>query len=73
MYFAKENSVSYDVKKEYNMFYHIHKRNVNIVYVHSMEHRAVRLLSKRYDLTATGYKFLELESTLVHQVTWRLP
>ncbi|KYM86189.1 hypothetical protein ALC53_04156 [Atta colombica] len=25
-----------------------------------MEHRAVRLLSRRYDLTATGYKYLEI-------------
>jgi len=30
------------------------------MYVHSMEHRAVRLLSKCYDLTAVGYKFLEI-------------
>jgi len=29
------------------------------MYVHSMEHRAVRLLSRRYDLTATG-KYLEI-------------
>ena len=32
----------------------------NITYVHSMEHRAVRLLSRRYDLTTTGYKYLEI-------------
>jgi len=32
----------------------------NITYVHSMEHRAVRLLSRHYDLTATGYKYLEI-------------
>ena len=25
-----------------------------------MEHRAVRLLNRRYDLTATGYKYLEI-------------
>jgi len=25
-----------------------------------MEHHAVRLLSRRYDLTATGYKYLEI-------------
>jgi len=25
-----------------------------------MEHRAVRLLNRRYDLTNTGYKFLEI-------------
>jgi len=31
----------------------------NITYVHSMEHRAVRLLS-RHDLTVTGYKYLEI-------------
>ena len=30
------------------------------MYVHSMEHRKVRLLSRRYDLTTTGYKFLEI-------------
>jgi len=31
------------------------------MYVHSMEHRAMRLLSKHYDLiTVTGYKFLEI-------------
>ena len=30
------------------------------MYVHSTEHRAVRLLSRRYDLTNTGYKFLEI-------------
>ncbi|EGI59505.1 hypothetical protein G5I_12342 [Acromyrmex echinatior] len=42
MYFTKENSASYDVKKKYNI----------------TEHRAVRLLSRRYDLT--GYKFLEI-------------
>ena len=29
------------------------------MYVHSMEHHAVHLLSRRY-LTATGYKFLEI-------------
>jgi len=30
------------------------------MYVHSTEHRAVHSLSKRYDLTNTGYKFLEI-------------
>ena len=30
------------------------------MYVHNTEHRAVRLLSRRYDLTNTGYKFLEI-------------
>ncbi|KYN16367.1 hypothetical protein ALC57_11376 [Trachymyrmex cornetzi] len=44
MYFAKESSASYDVKKEYNI----------------MEHCAVRLLSRRYNLMNTGYKFLEI-------------
>ncbi|KYN11433.1 hypothetical protein ALC57_16414, partial [Trachymyrmex cornetzi] len=29
-------------------------------YIYSMEHRAMRLLSRRYDLTATGYKYLEI-------------
>jgi len=38
---------------------YIHKRNV-FMYVHSIEHRAVRLLSRRYDLTATGYEYLEI-------------
>ncbi|EGI61311.1 hypothetical protein G5I_10433 [Acromyrmex echinatior] len=42
--YAKESSGSYDVKEEYNI----------------TEHRAVRLLSRRYDLTNTGYKFLEI-------------
>ncbi|XP_011058626.1 PREDICTED: uncharacterized protein LOC105148533 [Acromyrmex echinatior] len=44
MYFAKESSASYDVKKEYNI----------------TEHRAVRLLSRYYDPTYMGYKFLEI-------------
>ncbi|XP_018317770.1 uncharacterized protein, partial [Mycetomoellerius zeteki] len=44
MYFAKESSASNDVKKEYNV----------------MERRAVRLLSRRYDLTNTSYKYLEI-------------
>jgi len=30
------------------------------MYVHSTEHCAVRLLSRRYDLTNMGYKFLEI-------------
>jgi len=30
------------------------------MYVHSMEHRAVRLLSRRYDLMVTGYKYLKI-------------
>jgi len=30
------------------------------MYIHSMEHRSVRLLSRHYDLTATGYKYLEI-------------
>ena len=30
------------------------------MYVHSTEYRAVRLLSRHYDLTNTGYKFLEI-------------
>ena len=30
------------------------------MYIHNTEHRAVRLLSRRYDLTNTGYKFLEI-------------
>ena len=32
----------------------------NIMYVRSPQHRAMRLLSRRYDLTNTGYKFLEI-------------
>ena len=30
------------------------------MYVCSPQHRAMRLLSRRYDLTNTGYKFLEI-------------
>ncbi|KYN24346.1 hypothetical protein ALC57_04055 [Trachymyrmex cornetzi] len=30
------------------------------MYIHSMKRRAVRLLSRRYDLTSTGYKYLEI-------------
>ena len=62
MYFAKESSASYDVKKEYNKFQHsIHKKTFfNIMYVCSPQHRAMRLLSRRYNLTNTGYKFLEI-------------
>ena len=30
------------------------------MYIHSMKHCAVRLLNRRYDLTVTGYKFLEI-------------
>ena len=30
------------------------------MYVHNMEHRAVRLLSRRYDLMVMGYKYLEI-------------
>ncbi|KYN23137.1 hypothetical protein ALC57_04440 [Trachymyrmex cornetzi] len=48
MYFAKESSASNDVKKEYN------------VQVSTMGRRAVRLLNRRYDLTITGYKYLEI-------------
>ncbi|KYN42549.1 hypothetical protein ALC56_03008 [Trachymyrmex septentrionalis] len=44
MYFAKESSVSFDVKNEYS----------------TPQHRAMLLLSRRYDLTNTGYKFLEI-------------
>jgi len=42
------------------MFYIQEKTLFNITYVHSMEHRAVCLLSRRYDLTATGYKYLKI-------------
>ena len=39
----------------------IHKKNVFFLhYVCSPQHRAMRLLSRRYDLTNTGYKFLEI-------------
>ncbi|KYM76728.1 hypothetical protein ALC53_12823 [Atta colombica] len=34
-------------------------QNVLKIY-NCMEHRAVRLLSRRYDLMATGYKFLKI-------------
>ena len=30
------------------------------MYVHCTEHRAVHLLNRRYDLTNTDYKFLEI-------------
>ena len=30
------------------------------IYIHSMEHRKMRLLGRRYDLMTTGYKFLEI-------------
>ncbi|EGI60238.1 hypothetical protein G5I_11561 [Acromyrmex echinatior] len=45
MYFAKDSNASYETKKDLN----------NI-----MEHREVCLLSRRYDLTVTSYKFLEI-------------
>jgi len=32
----------------------------NITYIHSMEHRAMCLLNRRYDLAATGYKYLKI-------------
>jgi len=57
------------------MFYTQKKRFFNLVhimYVHSMEQRAVRLLSKHYDLTNKGTNFWKLESTLVHQIMWKL-
>ncbi|EGI58378.1 hypothetical protein G5I_13528 [Acromyrmex echinatior] len=44
MYIIKESNASYNAKKKYNV----------------MERRAVCLLSRRYDLTNTGYKFLEI-------------
>ncbi|KYM85799.1 hypothetical protein ALC53_04383 [Atta colombica] len=49
-----ENIIEYTrcVKKKETLF--------NITYVYSIEHRAVCLLSRRYDLTAMGYKFLEI-------------
>ena len=30
------------------------------MYIHSMEHRKMCLLGRHYDLTTTGYKFLEI-------------
>ena len=30
------------------------------MYIHSMEHHKMRLLGRHYDLTSTGYKFLEI-------------
>ncbi|KYN02597.1 hypothetical protein ALC62_06580 [Cyphomyrmex costatus] len=44
-YSAKESSALCEPKKESD----------------AMKRRAVRILSRRYDLTATGYKFLEIE------------
>ncbi|KYN15550.1 hypothetical protein ALC57_12226 [Trachymyrmex cornetzi] len=45
MYFAKESNTSYETKKDFS---------------NTMEHHAVRLLSRRYNLTNTGYKYLEI-------------
>ena len=41
----------------------MHKKETffNIMYVHSMEHHAMRLLSKRYDLTNTATNFWKLK------------
>ncbi|XP_011631501.1 uncharacterized protein LOC105423448 [Pogonomyrmex barbatus] len=49
MYSAKGSSAPYDGEKQ--------KKECNAI---SMERRAVRLLSRRYTLTTTGYKFLEI-------------
>ncbi|KAL6253720.1 hypothetical protein P5V15_015535 [Pogonomyrmex californicus] len=49
MYSAKGSSAPYNGKKQ--------KKECNAI---SVERRAVRLLSRRYTLTATGYKFLEI-------------
>ncbi|KAL6258323.1 hypothetical protein P5V15_010371 [Pogonomyrmex californicus] len=49
MYSAKGSSAPYDGEKQ--------TKERNAI---SVEHRAVRLLSRRYTLTATGYKFLEI-------------
>ncbi|EGI69759.1 hypothetical protein G5I_01472 [Acromyrmex echinatior] len=45
MYYAEDSNASYETKKNCS----------NI-----MEHRKMRLLGRRYDLTTTGYKFLEI-------------
>ncbi|KAL6253717.1 hypothetical protein P5V15_015532 [Pogonomyrmex californicus] len=50
MYSAKRSSAPYNGEKQ--------KKECNAI---SVERRAVRLLSRRYTLTATGYKFLEIE------------
>ncbi|XP_011630518.1 uncharacterized protein LOC105422727 [Pogonomyrmex barbatus] len=49
MYSAKGSSASYNGEKQ--------KKECNAI---SVERRAVRLLSRRYTLTATGYKYLEI-------------
>ncbi|KAL6258316.1 hypothetical protein P5V15_010263 [Pogonomyrmex californicus] len=49
MYSAKGSSAPYNGEKQ--------KKECNAI---SVERRAVRLLSRRYTLTATGYKFLEI-------------
>ena len=56
MYFAKKSNASYNVKKEYVSFNVLYTKETlfNIIYIHSMEHRAVHLLSRCYDLTAAG-------------------
>ncbi|KAL6264220.1 hypothetical protein P5V15_004305 [Pogonomyrmex californicus] len=49
MYSSKGSSAPYNGEKQ--------KKECNAI---SVERRAVRLLSRRYTLTATGYKFLEI-------------
>ena len=46
-------NISFNILHTKEMFF-------NIMYVCSPQHRAMRLLSRRYDLTNTGYKVLEI-------------
>jgi len=72
MYFAKESSASTWRRNIIYKFYTQKERFFfNITYVHSTEHRAVHLM-RHYNLTNTGYKFLEIRiNVLVHRVMWR--
>ena len=62
MYFAKEATHHMKRRRQKHVSFNVlytKETLFNIMYVH-MEHRAMCLLSKRYDLTATGYKYLEI-------------
>jgi len=62
MYFAKEATHHMKRRRQKHVSFNVlytKETLFNIMYVH-MEHRAVCLLSKCYDLTATGYKYLEI-------------
>ncbi|XP_071581036.1 uncharacterized protein [Temnothorax nylanderi] len=44
----------------YKLYYYFESNLIYFFYSISLERRAVRILSRRYALTATGYKFLEV-------------